>query len=1001
MRCVWRTVVGLVCATVCAPQLSALNPAYRISQYLHTSWKSDSGLQAVRRLAQTPDGYLWLATRGGLVRFDGVRFSTYRAGSVPGLENNTAQDLLVDPDGSLWVATLGGGISHYQHGTFRSYTTRDGLPSDDVQSLYRDTRGVMWVGTRDGKIARFVAGRFEKVSLGIPESSITGFVETSDQSLWISSYGNGIFRLRDGVVTAFSVKDGVPDSRVTGLYRDRSGKIWTAGWKGVSVWDGKRFIADSAVNKSVAYAIGCGEDRDGNLWIAASSGLFRAQKDTVVKLDRNSGLSSDFTSDVFEDRDGNLWIATRAGLDRLRDGPLRTFTTKEGLAGGSGPIVVGDGGAIWTIGDGQVDRIAANELSTWRAALPSPAAQSVVWISQPDAALLIGFNSGVLRWRPNGAATSIPALAGLDVQCLLKARDGTIWIGTQNRGLLRWKPSRGSEASLEAVVPDKAIAALAEDHAGAIWAGSYFGGGLYQVQGEKVRHFGQAEGLKSSYVYTVFVDEKNDVWIGSTAGLSWFQNGILRTVNSQQGLPSDQVFAIVNDSYGRLWVTTFAGIAFLERESLTEWAEGRRDRLNPTVYRATDEMQIYAVGRTFPNAVRSHDGHLWFAFAQGVAEVTPPAPGASQENNFPVLIEDARIDGVPHARPDRLRIPPGSRSIEIAYTAIALTNPESVRFRYRLEGLDPAWVNADTRRVAFYDNLKPGSYKFTVAASSGAKQWRQAPSVVMEQLPFFYQTTWFAVLVSATFLSLCILFYRFRVRQAVNRIQAAFQERVDERTRIARDLHDTLLQSFQGVLLKFHAVTYRLPDRPEARNELEGAIEQARQAIAEGRDAVQGLRSSVVVTNDLARAITTFGEGLASDQNGRPAPDFRVHVEGESRDLAPLVRDELYRIAGEALRNAFRHAGARRIEVEIHYDARRLRMRVRDDGKGIDPQVLGAGGRPGHHGLPGMRERAELVGGSLAVWSEVNSGTEIELTIPSAIAYAKAQATSVGQGTPA
>ena len=240
------------------------------------------------------------------------------------------------------------------------------------------------------------------------------------------------------------------------------------------------------------------------------------------------------------------------------------------------------------------------------------------------------------------------------------------------------------------------------------------------------------------------------------------------------------------------------------------------------------------------------------------------------------------------------------------------------------------------------------------------------------------------------------LLYRLRLRQVVRHYNLRMEERVNERTRIARDLHDTLLQSFQGALLKFHAVTYRLPDRPEALKELEGAIEQARQAIAEGRDAVQGLRSSVVVKNDLARAITTFGEGLASDQDGRHAPDFRVHVEGASRDLAPLVRDELYRIAGEALRNAFRHAGARRIEVEIHYDTRRLRMRVRDDGKGIDPQVLSAGGRSGHHGLPGMRERAELVGGNLAVWSELDAGTEIELTIPSAIAYAKAQSIKMG-----
>ena len=751
------------------------------------------------------------------------------------------------------------------------------------------------------------------------------------------------------------------------------------------------------------YAIGCREDHDGNLWIAASSGLFRVQKDTVVKLDRSSGLSSDFTSDVFEDRDGNLWVATRGGLDRLRDGPLRTFTAKEGLGGGSAPIVVGDDGAIWTISRGQVDRIAANELSTWRVALPSPA-QSVTWISQPDFAFLIGFDGGVLRWRPNGVATTIPALAGLNVQCLLKARDGSIWIGTQNRGLLRWKPSPGSGASLEAVVPDKAIAALAEDRAGAIWAGSYFGGGLYQVKGETVQHFGPAEGLKSSYVYTVFADEKSGVWIGSTAGLSWFQNGTLRTVNSQQGLPSDQIFAIVNDSYGRVWVTTFAGIVSIDRKSLTEWAEGRRDRLNPTVYRATDEMQIYAVGRMFPNAVRSSDGHLWFAYANGVAEVTPPPPGASHENDFPVLIEDVKIDGIPHPHPDRLQIPPGSRSIEIDYTAIALANPESVRFRYRLEGMDPAWVNADARRVAFYDNLKPGSYTFTVAASSGEGQWREAPPVVMEQIPFFYQTTWFALLVVTTFVSLCILSYRFRVQQAVNRIEAAFQERMNERTRIARDLHDTLLQSFQGVLLKFSTIKYVMRSRPdEAEETLERIMEQARAAITEGRNAVQGLRSSTVVTNDLARAITMFGGELAADQAGPSCPEFRVHIEGKSRDLPPLVRDEVYHVACETLRNAFQHAHAQRIEVEIQYDPRQFRLRVVDNGKGIDPAVLSAGGRSGHHGLPGIHERAGLAGGKLSVWSRLDSGTEIELTIPGSIAYSKSppdrSSMAFGKGT--
>jgi len=246
--------------------------------------------------------------------------------------------------------------------------------------------------------------------------------------------------------------------------------------------------------------------------------------------------------------------------------------------------------------------------------------------------------------------------------------------------------------------------------------------------------------------------------------------------------------------------------------------------------------------------------------------------------------------------------------------------------------------------------------------------------------------------------------YQLRLRQAAQHCNIRMEERVNERTRIARDLHDTLLQRFQVLLLKFHAVTYILPDRPaEAQRTLNSAIEEARQAIAEGRDAVQGLRSSTMVTNDLARAIGTFGEGLAADQTGRNSPDFRVHVEGTPRELAPILRNEVYRIAVEALRNSFRHAGARRIEVDICYDKRQFRMNVRDNGKGIDPQVLNQGGRAAHHGLPGMHERAKLLGAKLAIWSQPDSGTEIELIVPAAIAYVRGQAArqsiSAEQGT--
>jgi hypothetical protein len=280
-------------------------------------------------------------------------------------------------------------------------------------------------------------------------------------------------------------------------------------------------------------------------------------------------------------------------------------------------------------------------------------------------------------------------------------------------------------------------------------------------------------------VYTLFVDGKGDLWIGSSSGISWFQNG-LRTVSSQQGLPADQVFAIVDDSYDRLWFAGHGWAAFVEKKALVEWASGQRHRLTPTVYSSADGLHAtYTTGRVFPTAVRSTDGHLWFTTSDGVSEVMPPIPGQSRSGEFRVLIEEVKMDGIPQSPRNRLRIPPGTRSIELDYTALTLSSPETVSFRYWLEGIDHDWVRVDSRRVAFYNNLKPGAYTFRVSANPGEEQWREAPALTLEQLPFFYQTSSFMILVSVTALSLAFLAYRIRVQQAVDRIQAGFQQRIE------------------------------------------------------------------------------------------------------------------------------------------------------------------------------------------------------------------------------
>ena len=315
--------------------------------------------------------------------------------------------------------------------------------------------------------------------------------------------------------------------------------------------------------------------------------------------------------------------------------------------------------------------------------------------------------------------------------------------------------------------------------------------------------------------------------------------------------------------------------------------------------------------------------------------------------------------------------------------------PDKVRFRYMLEGYDADWHDVGTRRQAFYTNLAPRDYRFRVIAANNSGVWNEAgASLAFSIAPAYYQTTWFGIAVVATMLLALAALYRLRVSFLAQRFAMRMEERVNERTRIARDLHDTMLQSFQGALLKFHAVTYQIADRPEAKRALEKVIEQATQAIGEGRDAVQGLRSSTVAGNDLARALSTLGEELARDHRG-VAPGCSVQMEGTPRILAPLVHDDVYRIAAEALRNAFRHADAKRIEIEIRYGQRIFRVRVRDDGKGIDPTVLAGGGRDRHYGLAGMHERAGLIKGKLTIWSERDSGTETELIVPASTAYPK------------
>jgi signal transduction histidine kinase len=458
-------------------------------------------------------------------------------------------------------------------------------------------------------------------------------------------------------------------------------------------------------------------------------------------------------------------------------------------------------------------------------------------------------------------------------------------------------------------------------------------------------------------------------------------------MTTKNGLPCDFVIAFVQDKRKDWWLYTRCGVVSFSDAELQKWWANPNVVIQSRVYDEFDGAQPN-IG-SFNAAASTSDGRVWFSSGV-VVQMLDPSRILEPAMPAAASIESLIVDREEFAAVDDLEFDPHPRELQIHYTSPTLSIPQRVKFRYKLDGYDDDWHEAGPRRQAFYTELPPGTYAFHVIASNSDGVWNEAAATLAFTVaPAYYQTSWFHALSATVVIALLWGAYQMRTRSLQRSFEMTLDARVHERTRIARELHDTLLQSFHGLLLRLQTVSYLLSERPEeARQTLDSTIAQAAKAITEGRDAVQGLRESTVERNDLAAAVKTLGEELAADASAQPRCDFDVVLEGEPRDLHPIIRDEIYRISAEALRNAFRHARARRIEVEIRYDDEQFRLRVRDDGQGIDAKVLAKQGLEGHYGLRGMPERAALIGGKLAVWSEVGGGTEVELRLPGGIAYA-------------
>jgi signal transduction histidine kinase/ligand-binding sensor domain-containing protein len=898
-------------------------------------------------ITQDTDGLLWLTTNGGLYRLDPVSGRIQRYSHDPNdpfsLSSNDLTYCSRDRRGTLWVASKGG-LDEFDPKSGK-VTRHINLPgATDGFQFYEDRFGMFWI-LHDSPNALAVFDRktntltnYEFPKRGPALMRASGILEDRNGALWISTHGLGLLKFdreQEKFIRYMNIAadpESLPQDKLDALLADRDGKIWVAPGRlppALLVTKPPQFDKLPKIPGSTIepFVGALFEDREGVLWIGTPEALVRRDKNGAITEYRTGTreVAADVVS-ICEDRSGSLWVGTYGhGLHRF-DRRTGKFKTYRHNPGDP-----------YSLGSDIVTRLLVDHNGT-------------LWAGTDDG--LNRFDAVTEHF----TTYKLEPQSGVPYIELVEDRLGKIWIGTESSGLRHFDPATGQFAEYE----------HDENFPGT---------------------------LSDNRVNSVHFDRSGTMWVGTQNGLDKFnpQTGSFSAFTQRDGLPGNAVGCILEDKNGVLWMSTNNGVARFHPESKTF--------RNFSTAEGLPGPNLTGWGACF----QSPNGEMFFGGFNGGTSFFPDTVIDSSYAP-PIVLTDFRLFGNPAQVGGQS---PLRRSISytkdlilshqqnvfsITLSALSYDSPATNRYRYKLSNLERDWneVGSD-RRQAIYTTLPPGTYTFHAQGATGGGSWSE-PGVALriEILPPWYQTLLFRSICVVGFLVSLWSVYLLRLKQLEQQFNTALEARVDERTRIARELHDTLLQSFNGLLLRFLAVSNLLPARPEeAKQRIESAIEQASNAITEGRDAVHELRSGACMTIDLAQALINFGKELLSSSTSEDIPEFCVQVEGTPRILNPIVRDEVYRIGAEALRNAIRHAKARRIELEIRYHEQHLRLRIRDDGKGIDRTVVDRDRAPGHWGLRGMRERAKIVGGNFEVWSEHDSGTEVELTIPAASAYAK------------
>jgi signal transduction histidine kinase/ligand-binding sensor domain-containing protein len=970
-----------------------------LTHFQHTAWTLQNGAPSeINVLAQTRDGYLWLGTANGLFRFDGVSFERYQLPHGQTFLSSAIMSLLATKDGGLWIGYTLGGMSFLKDGILRSQKPHLTHGRGSVFSFYVDDDGSVWAGTYSG-LAHFYGGIWHDAE----ENEDIGGKATyllhrdRDGALWV---GTDDFMYRRAPGSKHFASTGIKPGPVALFANGPDGALWILDGDGVlraKDWQPqkKRILYAEMYNDSPFDML---FDNTGALWVlGAKTGVTRIPRpvtalhlksQTQPELEHftaRDGLTSDRAFAALKDREGNMWVATPDGLDRFRmsvfnPAPLpSTFGEYALVARPDGSLLVGtERDGLQALVRGKVSK--RTDVKMTYVSCVYPTSDGKLWIGGEGELGYLKDNHFVRTPFPVQKKSLMR-----DIEAMTTGPDGDLWV--QIDGMLpimslhdgKWTEIAGSNTGIGPAL------VLTTDHHGRVWAG-HLSGVVVRFDGNHGTRIDRSQGLTIGNVTAIY-ESGTTMWLGGERGLNVMRDGDAPVAIKFAGdTPVEGISGILRLTDGDLWINSLSGVLRIPAKEVEYSLKDPSHAMHYELFNYLDGLSGKAPQlRPLPSITHGVGQTLWFTTTNGAVSVDA---GNIYRNPLPppVSISGIIVDGSSMDLGNAMALPKGTQNLQVNYSALSLSMPERVLFRYRLEGYDKGWQDAGVRRQAFYSHLPHGHYVFHVIACNNDGVWNDIGAQLPISLPPTFLQSWYLkLLASVSVLAAFWLFYLLRLRQETSKLRVRLSERFHERERIAQDLHDSFLQGMQALLLHFHNTSRTLPSGDPTRLALEETLHQSDGIMRQGREAVFNLRSQSHNVNDLGSRLEASAMGLA-----HYGPSiFRLNVTGETVPLNSRVSDELAKLGREALSNAFRHAKAETIEVHIAYSAEALDLTVHDDGIGISAETLAAGGVQNHWGLPGMKERAIRIGASIQILSEPSSGTTIRVSLSSGLAYIK------------